>query len=321
MKKYPKVSIIIPLYISTPRFFADLLKFDRLNYSDYEILVVSDKKVNIYRPKVKVILTGLANTGPAEKRDLALKSARGEICAFIDDDAYPHKDWLKNAVKLFANLEVVAVGGPGLTPPEDGFWEQVTGVAFQSRFCGGSTQHRFTKAKKSFVKDYPAYNLLVRTDVLKNVGGYGSYFYGGEDTFLCLKIIKKGWKILYDPEVIVYHHRRGLPSGYLRQIANVGTHRGFFVKKYPETSLYFTYFAPSILTLGFIIGVVMSLLWMPIMILFFSLLILFYLAALFSVLHKSNVLMASLVAVEIILTHLTYGIFFIKGLLTKKLTR
>lgn len=319
MKKNSKVSIIIPLYVSTPRFFVDLLKFDRLNYPGYEILVVSDKKVNIHRPKVKVILTGLANTGPAEKRDLALKSARGEICAFIDDDAYPHKDWLKNAVKLFANPEIVAVGGPGLTPPEDGFWEQVTGLTYQSRFCGGSTQHRFTKVKQSYVEDYPAYNLLVRTNVLKKVGGYGSYFYGGEDTFLCLKIIRKGWKILYDPEVVVYHHRRGLFSGYLQQIANIGTHRGFFTKKYPETSRYFTYFAPSILTIGFVLGLISSFLSIHIAILFFALVGFFYLLAFFSVLPKSNILMASLSAVEIILTHLTYGTFFFKGLLTKKL--
>ena len=319
MKKYPKVSIIIPLYVIMDRFFEDLKKYKKLNYPDYEIIIVCDKKVSIEGINTKLILTGEKKTGPAEKRDLALKHAKGEICAFIDDDAYPDPDWLINAITHLKDDSIAAVGGPGLTPPEDNFWEQITGLTYQSRFCGGSTQHRFTKAKRNFVNDYPAYNLLVRKDVLKKVGGYGSYFYGGEDTFLCLKIIRKGWKILYDPEVVVYHHRRGLFSGYLQQIANIGTHRGFFTKKYPETSRYFTYFAPSILTVGFVLGLISSFLSNHIAILFFTLVGFFYLLAFFSVLPKSNILMASLSAVETILTHLTYGTFFFKGLLTEKL--
>ncbi|MDO8638514.1 MAG: glycosyltransferase [Candidatus Daviesbacteria bacterium] len=319
--KYPKVSIIIPLYVIVDRFFDDLKKYEQLKYKDYEILIVSDKKINLDIPNAKLILTGKKNTGPAEKRDLALKYATGSICAFIDDDAYPDANWLKNAVESFKDNSIAAVGGPGLTPPEDGFWEQITGLTYQSRFCGGSIQHRFIKSEKRLVTDYPAYNLLVRTDVLKEVGGYGSHFYGGEDTFLCLKIINHNWKILYDPEVVVFHHRRSIFSGYLSQIANIGMHRGFFAKKYPETSRYFTYFAPSILTFGFILGLLLSLIFLPIRVIFFSLLGFFYIAAVLSILLKSNVLMASLAAIEIILTHLSYGVFFIKGLLLKKLVR
>jgi cellulose synthase/poly-beta-1,6-N-acetylglucosamine synthase-like glycosyltransferase len=321
MKTLPMISIIIPLYVIIPRFFEDIKKFRELNYPNFEILVVSDTKVDIKEPNVKIILTNKEKTGPAEKRDLALKKARGEICAFIDDDAYPDADWLKNGIEGFKDKSIVAVGGPGLTPPEDGFWEQITGLTYQSRFCGGSIQHRFTKSDKRLVTDYPAYNLLVKTDVLKKVGGYGSHFYGGEDTFLCLKLIQEGGKILYDPEVVVYHHRRGLPSGYLHQIANIGTHRGFFAKKYPETSRYFTYFAPSILTIGFILGLLLSIPFLLIRISFFSLFILFYLIAFLSILSKANPLMAAIVSIEIILTHLTYGIFFVKGLFTRNLVR
>jgi cellulose synthase/poly-beta-1,6-N-acetylglucosamine synthase-like glycosyltransferase len=48
-----------------------------------------------------------------------VKYAKGEICAFIDSDARPEKNWLKNALPYLSDPEVVAVGGPGLTPPED----------------------------------------------------------------------------------------------------------------------------------------------------------------------------------------------------------
>lgn len=321
MKKHSVVSIIIPLYVIEPRFFEDLKRFKNINYSDYEIIVVADRKVKIDDPSVRVFLTGRKRTGPAEKRDLAIKHATGEICAFIDDDAYPDRDWIKNAFPHFKDPKIAAVGGPGLTPPEDGFWAQVTGIIYKSHFCGGRTQHRFVKAKRHFVNDYPAYNLLVRKNVLKEVGGYGSYFYGGEDTFLCLKIIKNGWKILYDPEVVVYHHRRPLFLPYFKQIANVGKHRGFFAKKYPETSRQPVYFYPTILTSGFLILLLYSLFSLQIRMLFLSLSAFFYLIAVLSVIKKATFLQALLAGLGIILTHLTYGTFFIKGLLIRKLTR
>lgn len=124
--KYPKVSIIIPFYVDTKRFYNDLKKFNKLNYKNYEIIIVSDKNININNFKTRVLITGKLVTGPAEKRDIAIQYAKGEICAFIDDDAYPDKNWLKTAVVHFQHPEIVAVGGPGITPKEDGYWEQLT---------------------------------------------------------------------------------------------------------------------------------------------------------------------------------------------------
>ena len=248
--KLPKISIVIPLYVICDRFFTDLKKFQRLNYSNYEILVVCDKKVDIKEPKVKVLLTGKKVTGPAEKRDLALFKAGGEICAFIDDDAYPDPNWLMSAVNIFKNPKIAAVGGPGITPKEDLYPAQLTGLVYSSFFCGGFARHRFIQEKARFTTDFPAYNLIVKTSVLRKVGGYGSSFYGGEDTFLCLKIVKAGWKIFYSPKVVVYHHRRPLFGPYLAQIHNVGIHRGYFAKRFPETSRRISYFLPSLLTIN-----------------------------------------------------------------------
>lgn len=323
MRKESFISVIIPLYVISRRFFEDLEKYNKLNYSNFEIIIVSDKKVVLpkLRRTIKRILTHQRQTGPAEKRDLALKYARGEICAFIDDDAYPDPDWLKNAVSEFKNKEVSAVGGPGLTPPEDGFWEQVTGLVYSSFFCGGFAQYRFVKKRKRFVVDYPAYNLLVRTKFLKKVGGYGSYFYGGEDTFLCLKLIKTGYKILYSPNVVVYHHRRPLFFGYLKQIANVGKHRGYFAKRFPETSFYFWYFIPTSLSLVFFLLLFFSLFNSQMRIIFISLLLLFFILAWSSIIHKGPILNTFFAASGIILTHIFYGLSFIKGLTLKKLDR
>lgn len=320
--RQPFISIIIPLYIIDERFFGNLEKFRRLNYSQFEILVVCDQKIKLPKqPNLKLILTGKTRTGPAEKRDLAIQIAKGELCAFIDDDAYPHQDWLRNAVSHFGDKQIAAVGGPGLTPPEDNFWEQITGLICLSPLCGGPTQHRFKKAKATLVEDYPAYNLIIKKEVLKQVGGYGSYFYGGEDTFLCLKIIKAGFKILYNPEVMVYHHRRRLLWPYLKQISNIGKHRGYFAKKFPQTSRRLFYFFPSIATLLFVFLLIFSLFSTVVGQLFLGFLLAGFITAFLSLSAKASFLRKLLAVLGIFLTHLTYGVAFLQGLLTKKIVR
>lgn len=324
MKKYPKISIIIPLYVICDRFFTDFKKFNSLNYSNFEVLVVCDKQVELplLKVKTKLILTGLENSGPAEKRDMAIKQAQGSICAFIDDDAYPDKNWLKNTVSWFRNPDIVAIGGPGITPPEDDFFQKIGGYIIESYLCSGGVQYRFYPSKiMLFVEDYPAYNLIVRKNILRKVGGYGSTYYGGEDTLLCIKLLKHG-KILYDPRVIVCHHRRSFPFQHLKQIAGVGLHRGYFFKKYPKTSRKFFYLLPTVLTLMLFSGILtiffVNLAIIPFTITFTLILALGTLSVLT---HKVSFGSALLAGLGIILTHITYSLFFIKGLLTNKLTR
>jgi glycosyltransferase involved in cell wall biosynthesis len=320
----PFISIIIPLYVINDRFFKDLNKFSDLQYSKYEVLVICDKKIDLPNiPKLKLILTGRKQTGPAEKRDIALKYAKGSICGFIDDDAYPDPRWIKTAVRHFVrNRDIIAVGGPGVTPPDDGRMAQLGGLVYTSAYTSGQLKLRFIPVgeRTREVEDWPAYNLFIRTSIMKKVGGWGSTFYGGEDTFICLKMLKLG-RMIYDPKVVVYHHRRPLFSPHLKQIFNVGVHRGYFFKRYPETSRQLIYLLPTALTFGFCMGLVLS---------FFNAVILgFYLLsfgiffgiALSSVLNRKDPLGTIVASFGILLTHMAYGTGFIKGLLLDELKR
>lgn len=325
--KQIKVSIIIPAYVTSRRFFDDLYKFNNLEYQNYEILIISDKKISIPREilRARVIYTHKKTTGPAEKRDIGLKYSKGEILAFIDDDAYPDSKWLVKSSKWFSNPDIVAVGGPGITPEEDDWLSQLGGHIISSYLCSGGIQHRYyvTKSTKPrFEDDWPAYNLFIRKSTLKKVGGFGSKYYGGEDTYVCM-LIKKHGLILFDPQVIVYHHRRGFMTSHLKQIKNVGLHRGYFFKRYPETSRRFIYLLPSLATMCLVL---MS-------VLFFTnsrLLVIPYLFALILALvvsyksisrHNSGILMGVIGSFGIVITHIVYGIAFVKGLFTPKLDR
>lgn len=324
MKKFPKVSIIIPLYVICDRFFSDLRYFEKLKYPNFELLIVSDKKIDIPPLKnvnAKLILTKRRHTGPAEKRDIALKYAKGEICAFIDDDAYPDANWISNAVKNFQKKEIVAVGGSGITPKEDSYFAKLGGSVYESVLVSGGFRERFkVMPKRKKVKDWPAYNFFALTKILKGVKGWGSNFYGGEDTLLCLKLLKVG-TIIYDPKVVVYHHRRSLYKSHLKQIYNVSIHRGYFARVFPQTSRLAVYFVPTLLDVYFIVLVILSLFSFVIEVGFLTQIFLAFLIAYFSVYKSAGLIGSIFAAVGVLLTHFCYGIGFVKGYFTKKLLR
>jgi cellulose synthase/poly-beta-1,6-N-acetylglucosamine synthase-like glycosyltransferase len=299
----PFVSIVIPVKERNPYLDESVRHCLALDYPGFEIMVLPDEGPEnglpeIYsHPLLRLVPTGPA--GPSEKRDMALAFCHGQIIAFLDDDAFPETGWLRNAVRYFADEAVAAVGGPAVTPPGDGPLRRASGLVYSSLLCGGSLAYRYTPQKSREVDDYPTCNLLVRKAVLEKLGGFNTEFWPGEDTKLCLEITKNlGQKIIYAPDALVYHHRRPLFGPHLRQVRSYATHRGYFVKRFPATSFRFTYFLPSLFVAGLTLGLM---------------------AALLSGLGAGKLRLAPAVAVGIVLTHLTYGIWFVYGLLSPKL--
>ncbi|MBU1256205.1 glycosyltransferase, partial [Patescibacteria group bacterium] len=261
---------------------------------------------------------------PAHKRDQGAKMAKGEILAFLDDDAYPSKHWLKNIVKGFKSKNIVAVGGPGVTPPNTSFLEQASGWASASPMGSGTYSYRFLPKKKKFVDDYPSMNLAVRKNHFIRVGGFDSHYWPGEDTKLCLDLTHKlNKKILYLPKALVYHHRRPLWLSHLKQNGNFGVHRGNFARVLPQTSLKLLYFGPSLLFLGlsylFISLLIPSIVIIPVVNLGVILSILYFSSLLFNgiwIYKKSQNIWQGVISVPaILITNLWYGLRFIQGFL------
>ena len=322
-----KVSIIIPVKAINDYIRESVPKILELDWPDFEIIIFPDKedKKNTW-PKTRIIASG--KVGPAEKRDLALKYASGEILAFLDDDAYPESDWLKKALVHFKDPAVAAVGGPAITPSNDGILQKVSGAVFESYLGGGATRNRYLPIG-SFKRtdDWPTVNLLVRKNVFEKVGGFDNTYWPGEDTKLCLDIINADYKILYEPKAIVYHHRRSDLLKHFKQIGNYALHRGHFAKIYPETSRKPFYFVPSLFDLYLIVLVlifmihnskfIIQIISVPLIIYFLLLII----DALIISWRWKNPLIGFLTMPMILLTHIWYGIRFVWGLILPKLER
>ena len=260
--------------------------------------------------------------GPAEKRDMGAAAASGAWLAFLDDDAYPAPGWLEAAAPHMENSTVAAVGGPGVTPPNDPFREQVSGWTYASWIVSGPARFRYVPGRGRAVDDYPSMNLMVRRSAFEAVGGFDSAFYPGEDTKLCLEIVRRGGVILYEPGALVYHHRRPVMRGHLRQIAHYGRHRGYFARVFPETSRRLQYFIPSLWLLWLVVGALASVWVEPIRWVFLGSLALYGVvvagSAVMAMRGAESVGISVAVIPTIVASHLCYGWHFIGGLVRSR---
>ena len=316
------VSIIIPVRTYTLDLKETILYLEKQSFKSFELIVVTDEKEKIKNAKV----LASTNPGPAYKRNLAVAKARGEILAFLDDDSYPDRDWLKNALKIFKeDGNIAAVCGPTLTPPSDNVYQKASGWVWSSWLgSGGAGTYRNKIANRREVDDFPSVNLLVQKKDFEKVGGFDVNHWPGEDTKLCLDLTKKlEKKIIYDPGVLVFHHRRPVFLPHLRQIGRYAKRRGFFAKKYPETSFRLGYWLPSLFVFGLVIGGFLSLFSLTTRIIYLavlgSYLFLLLISGIEVFLKEKNFCLSSLVMVSILATHLWYGLLFPFGYLAKDL--
>lgn len=312
------VSIIIAVKGWNDFLKESLQACNKLVERDFEIIVLPDQSFAYDNPSVRVIASGACL--PAKKRDIGAEYARGEILAFLDDDAYPSEMWLTHALKAFANEDVAAVGGPAVTPNNEDFERKASGLVYESFAASGNFRYRYVKGEKRFVDDYPSCNLLIRKDIFNQIGGFKTNFWPGEDTFLCLEITKRlNKKIVYDPGVLVFHHRRALFLPHLRQIMNYARHRGYFVKRFPETSLRWQYFIPSIFLTLLVLGGVAAIFNHMFSIVYGAWFLSYLIFIFINAFDRRNLKMTLYVTVGIFLTHICYGLFFITGLCLFKL--
>ncbi len=320
-------SIVIPIMEVNDYLIETCQKFNSFPKKNFEILVFANEANEEYEKKLGIKIIPMGHVSPAIKRDEALKYAKGKYLAFTDDDAYPDKKWLDIAEKYLENKEVAAIGGPQITPPGDSFWQKVSGAMFVSPLSGKAVIRYWPGKKVEEIVDWPTVNFIVKKEAFERAGGFDSAYWPGEDTKLCLDIIEKlKKKILYIPELIVYHHRRSGFRRHLKQVGNYGIHRGFFAKVFPATSGKFNtfYFVPSLFALYLLAGTVV-LFSSPIIQKLYLAGLAIYAAAIlystFSLMAKTKSFWISAAAIPYLVSfHIWYGIRFIQGFFfTKKL--
>ena len=141
-----------------------------------------------------------------------------------------------------------------------------------------------------------------------------------EDDKLCADIIKKGMKIMYAKEVIVYHHRRKIFLPLMKQFYYYGYYKCNLLMK--QKSSPGIYVVPAILVLYLIIGSVIALFngwWAG----FFGITLgaYFIVITISSIITTKKLFLGFLTSLSVFLAHISYGIGFITSFLNNAIRR
>jgi GT2 family glycosyltransferase len=201
-----------------------------LDYPDYEVVVVSDGSTDataaIAAGHEGVRLIETPRQGLAAARNTALRAARGEIIAYLDDDATPDPDWLSHLARAFAAGGYAAVGGPNVLPPGSPAVAQCVANA-----PGGPTHVLLSDGEAEHV---PGCNMAISKQALLGLGGFDPQFRAaGDDVDVCWRLLDGGLRIGFSPGALVYHHRRSSVLGYLRQQRAYGKAEALLERKHP----------------------------------------------------------------------------------------
>jgi glycosyltransferase involved in cell wall biosynthesis len=229
----PKVSVVVCSYNGASTLDECLGSLMRLNYPDYEVILVDDGSTDetprIAKEYPQVITYRQPNRGLSAARNVGAEIARGEIVAYTDSDCVADEDWLYYLVQSLHDQGVDAIGGPNIPPPSDGWIARCVAVS------PGGPSHVMLDDR--LAEHVPGCNMAFRRADLLRLGGFDPQFrQAGDDVDFCWRWLDHGKSIGYAAAAMVWHHRRSTVSAYLKQQKGYGRAEAMVLLKHPHRS-------------------------------------------------------------------------------------
>lgn len=232
LSRAPKVSVVVASFNGGRTLAACLESLARLNYPDYEVILVDDgstddtPEIAQRFPSFRTIVHQ-RNLGLSVARNTGIAAATGEIVAFTDADCRADEDWLHYLVGALLDGPFVGIGGHNLPPPDDSL------VAAAVMVSPGGPAHVMLTDREA--EHIPGCNMVFYKWVLEEIGGFDPVFRkAGDDVDVCWRIQERGHKIGFSPAGFVWHHRRSTVPAYLRQQGGYGEAEALLLRKHPE---------------------------------------------------------------------------------------
>jgi glucosyl-dolichyl phosphate glucuronosyltransferase len=214
----PSISVVICVY--TEKRWRDILdaveSVRQQTAKSLEIIVVVD-----YNPVLRdrlvdalpdvIVLDNKEAQGLSGGRNTGISVARGDVIAFLDDDAVADPDWLKYLGDCYADPAVLAVGG--MTLPN---WQTSRPKWFPREFdwTVGCTYTGMPESRAE-VRNIMGGNASYRGELFQQVGGFrhnigrsiGKRPMGCEETELCIRIgqANPDGVLLFENRAVIHH--------------------------------------------------------------------------------------------------------------------
>ena len=219
LPRVPRVSVIVCSYNGGQTLEACLRSLKKVNYPDYEVVLVDDgstdntKEIVSHHPWVKTIHQ--PNMGLSVARNVGAAHATGEIIAYTDSDCMADPDWLYYLVGTLLSGNYAGVGGPNISPPAQN-WQQACVAAAP----GGPSHVLLTDVVAEHI---PGCNMAFHRWAFEKIGGFDpEYRKAGDDVDFCWRLQQEGEVIAFSPSAIVWHYRRFTLKAFRKQQEGYG---------------------------------------------------------------------------------------------------
>lgn len=226
-----RFSVIVCTYRGVKTLAECLSSLMRIDYSDYEILLINDGAdegvMHIVKEFPAVRYIEMEHGGLSAARNLGADEATGDILVYTDDDCVADEQWLLYLAEGFAEGDFAAMGGPNISPKPVNL-EQACVVA-----APGGPAHVLLNDEQA--EHIPGCNLAVRKEAFETIGGFLEEFWtAGDDVDFCWRLQNYGYTIGFHGAAMVWHYRRFRIRDYMRQQAGYGRAEAMLIPRHPD---------------------------------------------------------------------------------------
>lgn len=228
--RWPKVSVVVCAYNAEETVGECLESLEKLEYPDYEVVVVDDGSSDATAEIAEgypVRLVSGGRLGLSGARNLGMESASGDVVAYIDADAKADPDWLAYLALALEAPDAAGAGGPNVAPPDD------PPVAQCVACSPGRPVHVLLDNERA--EHVPGCNMAFWKDRLKEASGFDPvYRAAGDDADVCWKLQDRGYDIRFHPSALVWHRHRATVRGFWRQQLGYGKAEALVARSHPD---------------------------------------------------------------------------------------
>lgn len=193
----------------------------KVDYPNYEAIVIDNvssdgscEEIKKQFPSITLIRSE-KNLGITDSRNIGIDyalSSSADYIMFLDNDTIIHEAMLTELISEAEKDDRTAVFAPKIYffSDQNRIWALGGNVNFYTGYVDllgyGEVDHGQYDSNSAIAVDYAiGCCLMIRSQIIEKIGKLDPHFYYGEDTELCIRAKRYGYKIVAIPKAVMWH--------------------------------------------------------------------------------------------------------------------